>query len=230
MGHSGSMTTIAIFGGHGKVALALSRMLVAAGHDVRSIFRNEEHVPDVLATGAKPAVGDLEKLDVPAMTEMLNGVDIVVWAAGAGGGSDARTYAVDRDAAIRSMNATVAADITRYVMVSYFGAGPDHGVPHDNSFFAYADAKAAADEYLRGTGLDWTILGPSTLTDDDATSRIELTVVGPESTDSTIEGSSVSRADVAAVIAAVVDLKASCGKVIDFNNGPTPIGEALDAL
>lgn len=224
MGHSGPMTTIAIFGGHGKVALTLSKLLVASGHEVRSIFRNEDHVPDVLATGAKPAVGDLEKLDVPAMTDLLRGVDVVVWAAGAGGGSEARTYSVDRDAAIRSMNATVAAGATRYVMVSYFGAGPNHGVPQDNSFFAYADAKAAADEYLRGTGLDWTILGPSALTDDDPTGRIEI------ASDGSVKGASVSRADVAAVVAGVVDLTAACGKVIDFNNGPIPIGEALDAV
>ncbi|NYJ75322.1 SDR family oxidoreductase [Allobranchiibius huperziae] len=217
------MTSIAIFGGHGKVALTLSRLLVAAGHDVRSIFRNEDHVQDVLATGATPVVADLETSDVPAMAELLHGVEAVVWTAGAGGGSEARTYAVDRDAAIRSMNATVSAGATRYVMVSYFGAGPDHGVPHDNSFFAYAEAKAAADEYLRGTGLDWTILGPSSLTDDEPTSRIEIN-------DGSVKGGSVDRADVAAVIAGVLELPASYGRIIEFNNGPTPIGEALEGL
>ncbi|MBO1755962.1 NAD(P)H-binding protein [Allobranchiibius sp. CTAmp26] len=217
------MTSIAIFGGHGKVALTLSRLLVGAGHDVRSIFRNEDHVPDVVATGATPVVTDLETTDVPAMAELLHGVDAVVWTAGAGGGSEARTYAVDRDAAIRSMNATVSAGATRYVMVSYFGAGPDHGVPHDNSFFAYAEAKAAADEYLRGTGLDWTILGPSSLTDDQPTSRIEIN-------DGSVKGGSVDRADVAAVIAGVVELPTSYSRIIEFNNGPTPIGEALEAL
>lgn len=223
MRHSGRMTSIAIFGGHGKVALTLSRLLVAAGHDVRSIFRNEDHVQDVLATGATPVVADLETSDVPAMAELLHGVEAVVWTAGAGGGSEARTYAVDRDAAIRSMNATVSAGATRYVMVSYFGAGPDHGVPHDNSFFAYAEAKAAADEYLRGTGLDWTILGPSSLTDDEPTSRIEIN-------DGSVKGGSVDRADVAAVIAGVLELPASYGRIIEFNNGPTPIGEALEGL
>lgn len=224
MGHSGRMTSIAIFGGHGKVALTLSRLLVAAGHDVRSVFRNEDHVPDVVATGAHPVVMDLEHADVPTMADALKGVDAVVWTAGAGGGSEARTYAVDRDAAIRSMNATVSAGATRYVMVSYFGAGPGHGVPQDNSFFAYAEAKAAADEYLRGTGLNWTILGPSALTDDEPTSRIEINA------DGSVKGGSVDRADVAAVIAGVVDLAAAGGRVIEFNNGSTPIGAALEAL
>ncbi|BAS10342.1 conserved hypothetical protein [Arthrobacter sp. Hiyo4] len=58
------------------------------------------------------------------------------------------------------MDAAAEAGVGRYVMVSYLGAGPDHGVAAENSFFAYADAKAAADEYLRGTALAWTILGP----------------------------------------------------------------------
>ena len=98
----------------------------------------------------------------------------MVWSAGAGGGSPERTYAVDRDAAIRSMDAAAEAGVGRYVMVSYFGAGPDHGVPADNSFFAYAEAKAAADAYLRGTGLDWTILGPGALTDGPGNGLIDV--------------------------------------------------------
>lgn len=223
MRHSEGMTSIAIFGGHGKVALVLAKLLVGAGHDVRSIFRNEDHVSDVTATGASPIVLDLEHADVPAMIDALQGVDAVVWTAGAGGGSAERTYAVDRDAAIRSMDAAMAAGAIRYVMVSYFGAGPEHGVAQDTSFFAYAEAKAAADEYLRGTGLQWTILGPSALTDDDPTSRIEINA-------GSLKGGSVSRADVAAVVAGVLELSAAQGRVIEFNNGPTPIGAALDAL
>lgn len=223
MRHSGHMTSVAIFGGHGKVALVLAKMLAAAGHDVRSIFRNEDHADEVSATGATPVVLDLERADVSAMTEALDGVEAIVWTAGAGGGSEERTYAVDRDGAIRSIDAAVSAGVTRYVLVSYFGAGPDHGVPQGNSFFAYAEAKAAADEYLKGTGLDWTVLGPSGLTDDDPMSRIEIN-------DGSLTGGSVTRADVAAVAAGVLGLTAASGRTIEFNNGPTPIGEALDAL
>ena len=113
------------------------------------------------ATGAEPVVADVESLDAGRLAEVLGGHDAVVWSAGAGGGSPERTYAVDRDAAIASMDAAARAGITRYVMVSYFGAAPDHGVAEDNPFFAYAEAKAAADEHLRGTDLDWTVLGPS---------------------------------------------------------------------
>ncbi|WP_265442961.1 SDR family oxidoreductase [Flexivirga meconopsidis] len=220
------MSTIAIIGGHGKVALLLEQLLSASGHDVLAIVRNDEHVAEVAKTGATPVVADVEQLDVPAMAEHLTGADAVVWSAGAGGGNPARTYAVDRDAAIRSMNAATSAGVPRYVMVSYFGASVDHGVPEDNSFFAYAEAKAAADEYLRGTGLEWTIAAPSSLTDDEPTGRIEVNGLGGQE----LTSGKVSRGDVAAVIAALLQAPQSVGKMVQFNNGSTPIAEAVDQL
>ncbi|MGN6412676.1 NAD(P)-dependent oxidoreductase [Flexivirga sp.] len=218
------MSSVAIIGGHGKVAMLLARQLVREGHQVRSLFRNEDHAPEVASTGATPLVADVEQLDVAALGDLLKGVDTVVWSAGAGGGNPARTYAVDRDAAIRSMNATAELGIERYVMVSYFGASPDHGVPEDDSFFAYAEAKAAADEYLRGTGLRWTIAAPSRLTDDEPTGRIE---VGGQDA---LAAGAVSRADVAAVVAALIPADNTIGAMVRFNNGGTPIADAVAAL
>ncbi|TWE10168.1 SDR family oxidoreductase [Rudaeicoccus suwonensis] len=220
------MSTVAIVGGHGKVAMPLATLLVASGHEVHSLFRNEDHAPEVAATGARPVVADVEQLDVPALADLLAGVDAVIWAAGAGGGNPHRTFAVDRDAAIRSMNAASAAGVSRYLMVSYFGASPDHGVPQDNSFYAYAEAKAEADQYLRGTGLDWTIVAPSRLTDDAGTGRVEINGVGGES----VESGEVPRADVAATVAALLQAPQAIGRMVEFNTGATPIAEAVDDL
>jgi len=178
----------------------------------------------VRAAGGTPVVADVEKMDIAEITELLRGHDAVVWSAGAGGGNPERTYAVDRDAAIASMTAAQEAGVRRYVMVSYFGARPDHGVPEDNSFYAYAEAKSAADAHLRGTDLDWTILGPSALTLDPPTGRIEIEGHGAS------DKGQVSRADVAAVAAAVLERPGTVGRTIEFNNGDVPIDEALDAL
>ena len=172
------------------------------------------------ATGADPVVADVEKLDAQEIAELLGGHDAVVWSAGAGGGSPERTYAVDRDAAIRSMEAAEQAGVKRYVMVSYMGAGKDHGVDPENGFYAYAEAKAAADEHLRRSGLDWTILGPSALTDDPGTGRIST---GPA------QDGSVSRADVAAVAAEVLEQPGTVGQFIEFINGQTPIRDAVSS-
>jgi uncharacterized protein YbjT (DUF2867 family) len=209
---------IVIIGGHGKVALLLAPLLTTAGHEVTSLIRNRDHADDVAATGASPVVADVEQLGVDTIAEHLTGHDAVVWSAGAGGGNPARTYAVDRDAAIRSMDAAVAAGVGRYVMVSYFGAGPDHGVPPDNSFFAYAEAKAAADAHLMATDLAWTILKPSGLTLDPGTGTIEVGGATP---------GQVPREDVARVAAAVLDRPGTAGSSIAFNGGTTPIDEAL---
>ena len=120
-------------------------------------------------------------------------------------------------AAFEFYNAAKAAGIKRYVMVSYLGAKPDHGVPEDNSFFAYAEAKAAADTYLRSSGLDWTIVMPSSLTLEPARG-IDLNPT---------EGGSASREAVAQVIVEAVDNPSTIGADLPFNDGDTPVADAL---
>ncbi len=218
------MSRIAIIGGHGKVALHLARILMDRGDEVTSVFRNPDHADEIAATGAHPAVADIENLDTGALADLLTGHDTVVFSAGAGGGDPARTYAVDRDAAIRVIDAAGEAGVRRFVMVSYFGAGPDHGVSQDNSFFAYAEAKAAADAHLRASDLDWTVLGPGRLTLEPATGKI---AVGADDRREGGEASGVSREDVALVAAAALHDDSTIRRTIDFNNGDLPIPEAL---
>ncbi len=215
-----SMSRIAVFGGHGQVALRLVPLLVAAGHEVGSIIRNSAQIDDVADSGATPLVADIEYLDVEKIAALLDGFDVVVWLAGAGGGDADRTYAVDRDAAIRSMDAAAIAGIERYLMVSYFGAGPDHGVDRGSAFYPYAESKAEADDYLKTTSLSWTILGPSALTSDPGTGSITTKSAGAT-------GGSVTRDDVAAVIAAAIDNTSTHGRFVEFDNGETPIEDAL---
>ena len=212
------MARIAIIGGHGKVALQLERLLAARGDEVDAVIRNAAHSADVAATGARPVVADVEALDVDGLTELLAEHDAVVWSAGAGGGNPDRTYAVDRDAAIRAMEAARLAGVTRLVMVSYFGSAIDHGVSASHPFFAYAQAKAEADEHLRQTDLDYTVLGPSTLTDGPGTGSIDVSATTADTVD---------RADVAAVVAAVLLEPSTVRRTIRFNGGGSPIAEAI---
>jgi uncharacterized protein YbjT (DUF2867 family) len=211
------MSRIVLIGGHGRVALRLERLLADRGDEVDAIIRNITHTADVEAAGAKAVVADIEQLDVDELGELFRGHDAIVWSAGAGGGDPRRTIAVDRDAAIRSMDAAELVGVRRYVMVSYFRS-PDHIVPESNPFHTYAEAKAAADEHLAGTGLDWTILGPGGLTDGDGTGRIDVEAS---------ESRTVDRADVAAVVAAALGNPSTIGRTIRFNAGETPIAVAL---
>ena len=200
------MSRILLIGGHGKVALLLEPLLVERGHHVTAVIRNPDHEREVAATGAVPLVADIETFDTDQLENLIAGNDVVVWSA------------VDRDAAIRSIDAAIGAGVRRYVMVSYFGAGPDHGVAPDSSFFPYAEAKAAADAHLRASGLDYTIVAPSSLTLDPPTGRIDTAAAA---------SGSVSRADVAAVIAAVIDDDSTIGRTIRFNSGDVPIAHAI---
>jgi uncharacterized protein YbjT (DUF2867 family) len=212
------MSHVLVIGAHGKVALLAEELLVRDGHRVTGLVRRAEQSDDVRATGAEVVLGDIQEIGDDELASLVAEHDVVVWSAGAGGGSAERTYAVDRDAAIRTVDAAQAAGDTHVVLVSYFGAGPDHGVSPDNDFFAYADAKSAADAHLQASSTPWTLLRPSSLTDGPAT--------GVDT--SAAESGEVSRATVAAVIAAVVAApEASAGRVITFNGGDEDVTTAI---
>lgn len=215
------MARIAIIGGHGQIALLATNLLVARDDKVTSIFRNPEHEADIVTAGATPLVLDIASADTEQIAGVLAGHDATIWSAGAGGGSPERTYAVDRDAAIRSMTAAKLAGMKRYIMVSYFNAGAGHQTAETNDLYPYAEAKAAADDALRASTLDWTILGPSTLTLAEPTGRIEVRAQ--------LRSGSVSRADVAAVIVATLHDRSTIGRMINFNSGDTLISEAIRA-
>ncbi len=206
-----------IFGGHGRVALLASTILAGDGHTVTSIIRNPDHAADVERTGATPLVLDVETADREDLVEAMRGHDAIIWSAGAGGGNPARTRAVDLEAATRSMDAAKEAGVSRYVMVSYLNSRLDHGIPESEPFYTYAQSKAEADEHLRGSGLDYTILGPGSLTLEEPTGRI--TVVEGGATGST----ETSRGNVALAIAAALDSPASIGRTIGFIDGYMPI-------
>ena len=217
------MSRTVIIGGHGKVALLTAPLLVAAGHDVVSVIRDPAQADDVAAVGATPLVLSVEDAGVGELARALAGADAVVWSAGAGGkGGPQRTDAVDRAAAIRSMEAAAAAGVRRYVMVSFITAYGE--VPADHPLRAYAIAKIAADRHLQSTGLDWTILGPGWLTLDAPTGAI---TVGRLEAGAPTSETPTSRGNVARVIAAVLAEPASIGRVIPFCDGDTPIARAV---
>ncbi|ANC31716.1 SDR family oxidoreductase [Isoptericola dokdonensis] len=222
---------VVVIGALGKVARLLVPLLADGGAgpgvDVAGVVRKPEQVDRVADLGGEPVLLDVGSASTDEIARALQGADAVVWSAGAGGGSPERTYAVDRDAAIRSMDAAAQAGVRRYVMVSWIGSVPEHGVPADSSFFPYADAKLAADDHLRGTDLDWTILGPGTLTDGPPTGRIRVLGAGEHIGQG---GGEVPRADVAQVAAAALRIPETVGQFVRFSTGDVTIPAALRDL
>jgi nucleoside-diphosphate-sugar epimerase len=216
---------IVIAGGHGKIALILERLLSARGDSVAGLIRNPAQVADLEAAGAEALVVDLENASVAEVAQHVRGADAVVFAAGAGPGSGAaRKETVDRDAAILLADAALEAGVSRYVMVSAMGADTRaDDSASDPVFAAYLRAKAAADEAVQArAGLSATIVRPGHLTDEDAKGRVAIA-------ESTGRGS-IPRADVAAVLVAVLDAPDTGGHAFDLISGDSTIADALEAI
>jgi nucleoside-diphosphate-sugar epimerase len=212
---------IAIAGGHGQIALHLTRLLHARGDEVISLIRNPAHTEEVSAAGGEPSVCDLETATVGDVAKAIRGADAAVFAAGAGPGSGAeRKLTVDRDGAIKLLAAAVAVNVPRYVIVSSIGA--DNPPDGDGVFNVYLRAKAEADAAVRGSDREWTIVRPGVLTDAPGTGRVRI------STDP-FRGE-VSREDVAAVLEAVLGGHPSIGKIFYVNGGEDPVEQALSAI
>jgi uncharacterized protein YbjT (DUF2867 family) len=209
---------VVIAGGHGQIAMRLARLLAADGARVRGIVRNPDHAGDLEAIGAEPVVLDLEAAG--DVTDAIAGADAIVFAAGSGPGSgEARKQTMDRDGAVKLIRAAQANGPRRFVMVSSMGADAS---AEPEGFGAYLRAKGEADDALRASGLDFTVLRPGGLTDDPGTGRIQL--------GERLDRGTVTRDDVAATIAALLDTGAGVGRSVDLLNGPTPIGDAVAGL
>src|SRR5918997_6596876 len=181
---------VLVAGAHGKTARRLVRMLTEDGHQVRGLVRREEQMPDVEADGAEPVLVDLEAEEVEgAIGRAMEGCDAVIFAAGAGPGSGAaRKETMDYGGAVKLVEAAERHGVKRYLMFSSMGAGNLEGGPE--AMQPYLFAKARADERLQESGLDYTIIRPGSLTEEEEVGRIEAE-------ESLGRRGEISRADVA---------------------------------
>lgn len=214
---------VAVAGGHGKIGLRLLRLLHQNGHRGRGLIRSQDQVPALRSAGAEPVVADLEALDVPDLAIAVQGADAVVFAAGAGPGSgEGRKRTMDYAGAVKLIEAAQHEGIRRYVIVSAMGAADPDAAGADGVFAVYLQAKHDADEAVRQSGLDYTIVRPGMLTDDAGTGRVS---VGER-----LDRGEVARDDVAGVLFAVLGADNTVGKDFDLLGGDTPVDEAVASL
>jgi len=211
---------VAIAGGHGQIALRLAKLLSERGDQVLSLIRNPDHAGDVRAAGGAPIPCDLEDAGVEEVTEAIGGADAVVFAAGAGPGSGpARKETMDYSGAVKLIEAAKLLGIARYVIVSSMGADPD---AEGDDFAVYQRAKGRADAALQESGLAYTVIRPTRLTDEPGTGKVHI--------GEGLQRSEVSRDDVAAVIAASLHSADAIGKTFELTAGETTIDDALAQL
>ena len=211
---------VLIAGANGKIARRLARVLREGGHDVRGIIRSPEQADSIRELGAEPVILDLEQ---EVDWSVADGSDAIVFAAGAGPGSDPeRKQTMDLGGAVKLVDSAEAQGVGRFVMVSAMGAADPESGPEKMQ--PYLRAKAAADERLAASSLDWTIVRPGSLTDEAPTGLVDVGVP------SLGRRGEITRDDVAAVLAACLELDATVGKTFEVLGGETEIRKALSEL
>jgi uncharacterized protein YbjT (DUF2867 family) len=215
---------VVIAGGHGKVALVLERLLAGRGDQAAGLIRNPAQAAEVQQAGAEAVVCDLEAASAGDVAVVLSGADAVVFAAGAGPGSGiARKDSVDRAGCVLLAGAAQQAGVRRFVQVSSMGAGSPPQPGRGDVWAAYITAKTAAEADLRSRDLDWTILRPGHLTDDPPAGRVRL--AAPP-----VPAGAVPRADVAAVIAALLHEPGTSHQTLELVAGDTPVAQAVHSI
>lgn len=236
--------TTLIFGGSGKCARHITRLLAAEGQKVYSIIRNPDQTPSISSLGAEPIVQSIEASTVDDFAKTITEAkpDTIIWAAGAGGGSPERTQAVDHEGAIKAMDATAQAGVTkRFLIISAVDVRDREGKPEPEwyddgdrdrsgkvwgAIGPYMSAKFAADKSLvtenGRRGLDYTIVRPGGLSQDPAKGTIAAGRVHLNTM--------ISREDVAAVVVECMKQSGTIGLAIDVVGGETPIKDALAAV
>ncbi|VDB92247.1 unnamed protein product [Peniophora sp. CBMAI 1063] len=240
-----STTQVVIVGGHGKVALRLSKLLANDGkHTVTSIIRTPDHIPDLKAASPaiQPLILSLEDDSVSDFAKVFTGKDVVVFAAGSAGiGGLERLIKVDAEGAIKVFDAIEAvegAKKPRLVLVGttdsrdHKAAPPPHYDEGDlemtksnyEKIGPYLDAKYMADKNLaQRTAFKWTTVRPGWYTDEPGTGKATIgrTHLGP----------SISRDDVALALSILVDREDAGGLAVDIvGGGEKTIAEGLDAF
>jgi uncharacterized protein YbjT (DUF2867 family) len=210
---------ILVIGGHGKIAMRLLRLLAERGHRGRGVIRKAEQAADLEAVGAEAVLCDLEQDE---LTPHVGAADAIVFAAGAGPGSGPeRKRTVDYGAAVKAIGAAQELGVARYVIVSSIGT---HAVDQATGpMRPYLEAKRDADDALKASGLDWTIVKPGHLTDAPGRGRVRVSRTFGGRAD-------VPRDDVALVLLECLHAPNTIGVEFELFAGDVPAGEAVRSL
>ena len=209
---------VLVAGANGQVGQHIVRLLAERGHEVRAMIRDEDQAHKLRELGGETVVADLEG-DV---SHTVQGCDAVIFSAGGGPGSGAeKKETVDYGGASKLIQAAIEHGVNRYLMVSTVGAQDPENA--NEKMQPYLRAKARADEELKHSGLDYTIVRPGPLTDEQGTGRIDAsTELGRRK--------EIPREDVARTIVVALEKRNTVGKTFEVFAGETPVEEALESL
>lgn len=208
---------VLIIGANGQIGKQAVHMLQEEGLMTPiAAVRTEEQLKAFEAQGIKSRLIDLEA-SVDALAEAMSGCEAIVFTAGSGGQTgDDKTILVDLDGAVKTMEAAEQVGIERYVMISSMYANRRDKWTMLQPYLA---AKHYADKMLEQSGLQYTIIRPGFLTNDEGTGQITV--------QEEIEIGSIPREDVAKIIVEVLQAKHLNRREFDVIAGETAIKDAI---
>lgn len=210
---------VLVAGSHGKTGMQIVELLLEHDHHVTAMVRSRDQMEEMEKLGAKPVLADLEQ-DVSFATE---GVDAVIFAAGSGPhtGPD-KTITVDQEGAIKLIEACEKNAVERFLMLSARNVDqPEEG---PEKIRHYLKAKKIADDQLKKSTLNYTIVRPGRLNNQEATGKIK----GAPRLDD-LDGE-ISRADVANTMVLSLNNSATYRKTFEILGGNQEIQEALNSM
>lgn len=221
---SSIVKNIVVFGAHGKVGKHFISEVSKSSYKATAVVRNDEQSKNIASltsnsTNITTKTFTLDELSADEISKAIEGHDAVVFAAGSGGKD---LLKIDLDGAVKTFEAAKLAGIRRYVLLSAIHA-EDRAFFSKSSLVNYYIAKHYADRILISEfkdSLDFTIVKPTLLTDDEATGKINIIKAKDENT------GKVTRADVAKTIFEVLGRPETYGKSFNFSNGDSEISDS----
>jgi NADH dehydrogenase len=143
---------ILVVGASGLLGGTITRRLLEQGKAVRILQRSNPAYQAWIEAGAEGKRGDLK--DRASLDRVCTGIDIVITTANATlRGGDDTLESVDRRGTMNLIDAARMAGVKQFIYVSAYGSDPTSPVP----LLRY---KAECEQYLRASGLTYTILRP----------------------------------------------------------------------
>ncbi|WP_372868285.1 SDR family oxidoreductase [Planomicrobium okeanokoites] len=213
---------VLVIGANGQVGRNIVKELANTNHNAVAMVRKEEQKAKMEELGAtKVVLADLEE----DFSNAFDNVDAVIFAAGSGPKTGAeKTLTIDLWGSVKAAKYAQDKGVKRFVQLGSVGSdNPDAG---GEEMKPYLVAKRTADELLQSTNLDYTIVRPGALSDDDKTGKIEVSTEGFKS----LEGRSIPRADVAHVLVNVLERENTYGKVFEILQGEEDAENQLETV
>lgn len=217
----GIISRVFFIGATGGVGHRLLPQLVEQGHQVTALHRKPEQADSLRQQGATPIEGDMMTLSRDDYIALLKDQEIIVFSAGAAGSGKDRTSKIDGDTPALLAELVEELGIQRFYLVSAFPeAGRTKGL--GEGFEHYMQVKKAADARLVKSSLDWIILRPGTLLDEEADDKVSL--------DYSLTYGSVKRGNVANTLAALIAKPTIRRQIIELTDGDEHLNDAVQRL